>query len=36
MALLFGAVAGSLGGMVGGSLRDDEWSAYEEEAAVGR
>jgi len=32
MALLFGAVAGSLGGMVGGSLRDDEWTAYEREA----
>jgi len=36
MALLFGAVAGSLGGMVGGALRDDEWSAYEEQAAIGR
>jgi hypothetical protein len=31
MALLFGAVAGTLGGMVGGALRDDEWTAYERE-----
>lgn len=31
MALLFGAVAGSLGGMVGGALRDDEWTRYERE-----
>jgi len=28
MALLFGAVAATVAGMVGGALRDDEWSAW--------
>lgn len=32
MALLFGAVAGSLGGMVGGGLRDDEWTNFDRQA----